>query len=108
VIQLHKVSPSDFASTICFHSQQCAEKYLKALLIRNNIEPPWIHTLETLIELIIPKISQLEKEKSTLAQLTPFATEYRYPGKLAKEEEAESCVNLIRSFRKTVKDLLNK
>ncbi len=43
--ELHNKSASSFATTICFHAQQCAEKYLKALLTKHGIEPPWIYTL---------------------------------------------------------------
>ena len=32
----------------CFHAQQCAEKYLKALLILRNFEFPKTHDLPTL------------------------------------------------------------
>ena len=32
---------------VCFHSQQCAEKYLKAFLISEGIEPPRTHNLIT-------------------------------------------------------------
>ncbi|MHA1861821.1 MAG: HEPN domain-containing protein [Candidatus Ranarchaeia archaeon] len=104
--QLAKISLSDFATTICFHAQQCAEKYLKALIVGHNIEPPWIHTLETLLELVVAKIPMLEKQRLILAKLTPYATEYRYPGKIANEEEAKACIDNIRSFRKTMRDLL--
>ena len=31
--QLAKISLQHFATTICFHAQQCAEKYLKALIV---------------------------------------------------------------------------
>lgn len=33
---------------VCFHSQQCAEKYLKALLVLRRIEFPKTHDLEAL------------------------------------------------------------
>jgi len=105
--ELYKKSPSDFATTICFHSQQCAEKYLKALLTKHGIEPPWIHTLETLLDLIIPKIPELERFREMLAELTPYGTEYRYPGKIANHEDAKICVNIISNFRDNVKPLLH-
>ena len=107
VEELYKKSVSGFATTICFHAQQSAEKYLKALLTKHGIEPPWIHTLETLLELIISKIPELEKYRETLAQLTPYATEYRYPGKVADQEDAETCVNIIRKFQDNMRLLLN-
>jgi HEPN domain-containing protein len=103
---LFKKSPSDFATTICFHSQQCAEKYLKATLIKHCIEPPWIHTLETLLDLIIPEVPELEEYREMLAQLTPYATEYRYPGKVANKDDAKTCVDIITKFQKNIKSFL--
>lgn len=97
--ELYGKSPSDFATTICFHSQQCAEKYLKAVLTKYGIEPPWIHMLETLLDLILENKPELENFRDKLAQLTPYATEYRYPGKIADIDEAKTCVDIITEFR---------
>ena len=36
---------AQFRDTVCFHSQHCAEKYLKALLQAHNIAPPRTHNL---------------------------------------------------------------
>jgi HEPN domain-containing protein len=104
--ELYKKSPSDFATTICFHSQQCAEKYLKSLLTKHGIEPPWIHTLETLLDLIVPKIPKLEQFREMLAQLTPYATEYRYPGRVASRSDAITCIKIIEKFRKSIKPFI--
>lgn len=105
--ELYKKSPSGFATTICFHAQQCAEKYLKALLTKHGIEPPWIHTLETLLDLVISKTPELDKYRVMLAELTPYATEYRYPGRVADEEDAEVCVEVIRKLRNDLKSMLD-
>jgi HEPN domain-containing protein len=37
---------------VCFHAQQCAEKYLKALLIVRGVTPPKIHDLAQLHRLL--------------------------------------------------------
>ena len=34
---------------VCFHSQQCAEKYLKAILVEYGVKVPRIHDLEMLV-----------------------------------------------------------
>ncbi len=34
----------------CFHSQQCAEKYLKTFLVSRRIEPPHTHNLVELLK----------------------------------------------------------
>ena len=38
--------------TVCFHAQQCAEKYLKAPLVSRQIDPPKIHDLTELHALL--------------------------------------------------------
>jgi HEPN domain-containing protein len=35
---LYNHSPSEFANSICFHAQQCAEKYLKALITKQGMD----------------------------------------------------------------------
>jgi len=41
---------------ICFHAQQCIEKYLKAWLQEASIPFPRTHDLEELLDLILPII----------------------------------------------------
>ncbi len=43
--------------TVCFHAQQCAEKYLKALLAFRGIPFPKIHDLVELLLLLPPEYS---------------------------------------------------
>jgi HEPN domain-containing protein len=38
---------------VCFHAQQCAEKYLKALLVEKALPVPRTHDLEVLLSSII-------------------------------------------------------
>jgi len=42
----------------CFHAQQAAEKYLKALLTWHQIEFPKTHDIEQLLELVEPAIGE--------------------------------------------------
>jgi HEPN domain-containing protein len=39
---------------ICFHAQQCAEKYLKAILSEYGFEPGRSHDLVQLLERLLP------------------------------------------------------
>lgn len=39
---------------VCFHAQQCVEKYLKAKLQEANVQFGKIHDLPTLLDLILP------------------------------------------------------
>ncbi len=38
--------------TVCFHAQQCAEKYLKAYLVSRAVPFPKTHEIEGLVSLI--------------------------------------------------------
>jgi HEPN domain-containing protein len=38
--------------TVCFHSQQCVEKYLKARLVSLGIDFPKIHDIAAIIKLL--------------------------------------------------------
>lgn len=38
--------------TLCYHLQQCAEKALKAVLLKNQVRFPLTHDLATLVTLI--------------------------------------------------------
>ncbi len=73
VEELYKTHVRRFAAIICFHAQQCAEKYIKVLLIACNIEPPRTHSLETLLDLIVGEVPELERYRDLLIYLTRTA-----------------------------------
>lgn len=65
--------------TICFHSQQCAEKYLKGFLCFNNVVPPKIHEVEKLI-ILCGKIDNSFEDIIEIGEnLSDYAVEFRYP-----------------------------
>jgi HEPN domain-containing protein len=76
---------------ICFHAQQCAEKYLKAWLVEQGIDFPKTHDLEILAKLCIPSLPELTSLMDGLRFLTSFAVEIRYPGTSAARRDAERC-----------------
>jgi hypothetical protein len=55
---------------ICFHCQQSAEKYLKALLIERGIAFPKTHRLEDLLRLLLPHDASLKNPRRTVVSLT--------------------------------------
>ncbi len=40
---------------ICYHAQQCAEKYLKAFLVSRLIDFPYTHSIDDIIKLCPPE-----------------------------------------------------
>lgn len=88
---------------VCFHCQQCAEKYLKAILVDSGKPHPKIHDLERLLDLVEAVIPLLGSFRPALADLTDFAVEFRYPGDSATREEARVAIRETRAFRKAVR-----
>lgn len=55
---------------VCFHAQQCVEKYLKGYLQEINIGFPKTHDLVVLLDLSIPTEPQWNQFRSRLRLLT--------------------------------------
>ncbi len=53
------------------------------------------------------KAPELEKYRAKLSELTPYATEYRYPGKVANQEDVKICVEIIHKLRNDMRSILN-
>jgi HEPN domain-containing protein len=66
-----------------FHAQQAAEKFIKALLVRYQIEFPKTHSI-TVLRHLVAQVDQTLAERLALADaLTPYGVEFRYPGDFA-------------------------
>ena len=72
----------------CFHAQQCAEKYLKAYLVSQEIEPPRTHNLVALLKLCVSRDGSFELVRPELELLNTYAVDVRYPGEFSTKEEA--------------------
>jgi len=64
----------------CFHSQQCAEKYLKAMLVAKDVEFPKTHDLLILDALCNRAGILTGYTKEDLGRLSGYAVHTRYPG----------------------------
>lgn len=64
----------------CFHCQQSAEKYLKALLQESGAVVPKTHNLKDVLNLLMPHDATLVSLRRILQSLTQYAVDYRYPG----------------------------
>ena len=62
-----------------YHTQQCAEKSLKAVLTFQKKEVDKIHNLKMLIEDCLSDLIQIEEIYDDCIYLSPFSTLYRYP-----------------------------
>ncbi|MBC7815876.1 MAG: HEPN domain-containing protein [Planctomycetaceae bacterium] len=90
----------------CFHCQQSAEKYLKALLEELGATIPRTHNLEDLLALLLPHYPQLRSLRRGLIFLTDFAVETRYPGENANKRQAESAMRWATKVRAVIRQML--
>ena len=65
---------------VCFHCQQCAEKYLKAFLQELGLSIARIHDLERLLADVLPHDATLKSLRPRLVILSRYAVDFRYPG----------------------------
>jgi len=94
--------------TVCFHAQQCVEKYIKAFLVSKEISFPKTHDLEILIALLPVRLRpRLSDEEQSI--LTDYATGARYPGwSDISLTEARRAVAMAKRVRKEIRKSIPK
>ena len=105
-LQLGDTGPLD---TVCFHAQQCVEKYLKALLCFYEIDFYRTHDITVLLTLL-PAHLRPEMSEEEQARLGDYAVAMRYPGDTEPVSltEAERAVQIARRVRTQVRRRLPK
>lgn len=80
---------------LCFHAQQTVEKSIKAVLIAGGIAFPRVHSIERLIDML-PTSVERTRELVDSAQLTAYATTFRYPSseESTTQEEYQQALRL--------------
>jgi HEPN domain-containing protein len=99
VAQRELAAPDPVFEAVCFHAQQSAEKYLKAVLDENRIRPPRTHDLAELADLAAGLLPQLASLRHDLVALTASAVAQRYPGSDADAAEARQALDLAEKVR---------
>lgn len=90
----------------CFHAQQCAEKYLKALLQESALPFGKTHNLTILLDLLGNRHPHLELLRPDLAVLNAYAVEYRYPGEAADKEIAKQAVKIAEVLKQEIMSII--
>ncbi len=90
--------------TICFHAQQCVEKYLKALLVLHRIDFPRIHDLRRLWQLASANVA-LGFRLEEILPVNRYTIDARYPGESDPigRVEAEEALAIARKVREGVR-----
>jgi len=91
---------------ICFHSQQCAEKYLKARLAEAAIPFPRTHVLPVLLHLLHREEPLWLGLEPRLDRLSKFGVRIRYPGGAADADDAKEAFKICEQFRTLARQAL--
>jgi HEPN domain-containing protein len=93
--------------TVAFHAHQCAEKYLKALLVLKSEDFPRTHDLRVLLQMAAAA-APVELSMGEVLELNRYAVEARYPGDWEPigRPDAEHAVDLARQVRAAVRAVL--
>jgi HEPN domain-containing protein len=91
-------------AVVCFHAQQCVEKYIKAVLVVDRIPFPKTHDLERIVHLL-PEGVELPLSPPEQERLTGYATVFRYPGNYepVARGDAQAAVAAARRVREAAR-----
>lgn len=81
--------------TVCFHAQQCAEKYIKGFLTFHEVYFPKTHSIEDLVLLCNDIAPALDSEIGDVEVLSIYAVEARYPSEMYYEIPEEKAYEAI-------------
>ena len=92
----------------CFHSQQAAEKYLKALLVHNQADFPKTHDIQQILDLVESRHPALAHSLQSVIVPTEYAVDARYPSDLPEpdSDEAKASLALAEKVRDAVMRVL--
>ncbi|MFM7182289.1 MAG: HEPN domain-containing protein [Verrucomicrobiales bacterium] len=79
-----------YLDTGSYHCQQAAEKAIKAWLTAAEVTFVKTHSLEILLRLCLPSNPGFLQFLPHVVELTPLATEFRYPGDIFEPSPAEA------------------
>jgi HEPN domain-containing protein len=90
-------------SGVCFHAQQCAEKYLKARMEEAGLPLQRTHDLDQLLNYLLPVEPLWSAFRPALQILTDYAVDFRYPGHSANKSHARRALVDCKSIRREVR-----
>ncbi|MCH8804686.1 MAG: HEPN domain-containing protein [Planctomycetes bacterium] len=90
----------------CFHSQQCAEKFMKATPIEAGIQFERTHDLPALLDLLRAINAFWEALRQAATTLSDYAVRFRYPGSSADKAMAKIAFQACEVVRETLREHL--
>src|SRR4051794_10658230 len=87
---------------VCFHLQQCVEKYLKGRLAEAGLAFPRTPDLERLLDLALPVEPLWASLRPAMAAIADYAVEVRYPGRPTTAAEARALLRTTGRVRNLI------
>lgn len=94
------------AYLVCFHAQQCAAKYLKALLVSKQTDFPKTHDLRRLSEICEVAGFIVPVDVDALDRLSSYSVRVRYPGDDPDVEQMRDALKIMKQVRKFSRHIL--
>ena len=101
------LDPVDLPDVVCFHCQQCVEKYLKAGLVSLGLPTRKTHNLIVLNDLVAGEDARFRELQEHLDFLNPFSVLGRYPGFSVTADDARKALDIARQLRLRIRGLLS-
>jgi len=95
-------------STVCFHCQQCIEKYIKALLVWRSLDFPRMHDVGELVALL-PSDMTLPLTDDEQESMADYAVVVRYPMEVepVDGDDAKEAVAIAKRVREAARAYLS-
>ena len=103
---LHQSLTPNLYDLVCFHAQQCIEKYLKAWLQEANLPAPRTHDLQELLHLIMPMRPEWRAWRLDFERFKTHAVDVRYEEYYADEADVAHAVRVCTEVRTAIRAVL--
>ena len=91
---------------ICFHCQQTAEKFLKALMQELGLAIPHIHDILELVNRLVAHENKVKPLRRGAGSLSDYAVDYRYPGRKSTAKQCAAARRQAERVRRLIRALL--
>ena len=91
---------------VCFHAQQCVEKYLKGMLHLHGIPFAKTHDLAVLLKACLAVHPLWAANRDDMERLSQYAVGSRYPGESCTREKAKLAIGAMKRKRAEVREAL--
>jgi HEPN domain-containing protein len=99
-------SSKSLHGVVCFHCQQCAEKYLKAVLEELSIFVDKTHDLKKLWTVLLAHYRALRSLRRGLDVLNRYSVSVRYPGRRTSKRQAQAALRWANKVRTACRAIL--